>query len=374
MTPDTVSCRKGRRVRIAVSLGLLILAAQSIVLNAQEAEKSEEPLPAAEESVQTPPAETAPPNSVQQQLILVMGAAGTDEYREKFSTWSERWREAAERGGVDCTVIGQTMTAETTSDTASQVTDLQKLENAIAAAGKEKSEEPVWIVFLGHGTFDGRTASWNLNGPDITAEQLAEKCRDLPRPLAVVACASCTAPFVNALSGANRIIVTATKDGNQIQYSRFGDAMSQAIGSLDADISRDGQTSLLEAWLFASRRTAEFYKLEGRLATEHSLLDDNGDGKGVRAEIFEGDRLAANVENPDQADGRAAAGWHFLRSEDEQKLSSDQRKLRDQLEAEIELLRQKKNELPESDYLSQLEKLMLPLAQLYQSLEKPQTP
>ena len=79
------------------------------------------------------------------------------------------------------------------------------------------------------------------------------------------------------ISGPGRCVVTATKDGNQLQYSRFGDFMSTAIAGLEADIDRDGQTSLLEAWLYAARRTAQFYTTEGRLATEHSLLDDNGE-------------------------------------------------------------------------------------------------
>lgn len=379
MMRDEVSAMQHLRLWIAAGLGLLMIATRSSLVAAQEAAKPVEVQPAGAQLVEVEvpaaaPAETFAAASVRQQLILVTGASGTNEYREAFATWAARWKEAAERGIVDCTVIGQAPSTETPSETPTRMNDRQKLLDAIETAGRVTTDEPLWIVFLGHGTFDGRTASWNLNGPDITAEQLAAQCGKLQRPLAVVACASCTAPFVNALSGADRIIVTATKDGNQIQYSRFGDAMSQAIGSLDADINRDGQTSLLEAWLFASRRTAEFYKLDGRLATEHSLLDDNGDGQGVRSEIFAGDRVAANVENPEKVDGQAAARWHFLRSDEELKLTSDQRMHRDQLEAEIELLRLKKKDLSEADYLSQLEKLLLPLAQLYQSLEKPPTP
>jgi hypothetical protein len=202
----------------------------------------------------------------------------------------------------------------------SEETDVAELLNAIETLSSSKSSEPLWLVYIGHGTFDGRTASWNLQGPDITAEQLATTCQNLQRPLATVICSSCSAPFINTLSGPDRIVVTATKDGNQIQYSRFGDAMSTAISTLEADINRDGQTSLLEAWLFASRRTAEFYKTEGRLATEHSLIDDNGDGKGVRSELYVGDRVAENAENPELIDGRNAARWHFVRSDDERRL------------------------------------------------------
>ena len=250
------------------------------------------------------------------------------------------------------------------------IADHQILTEAIASAGKEKTTEPLWIVFIGHGTFDGRTASWNLTGKDLSAEQLAEACDAIDRPLAVVVCASCASPFINAMSGPNRVIISATKDGSQIQYSRFGDAMSLAISTLDADINRDGQTSLLEAWLFASRRTAEFYRIEGRLASEHSLLDDSGDAKGVRSELFEGDQIAATVKNPDEIDGQLATRWHLVRSEEERRLSPEQRKTRDDLEAQIKELRKKKNDLSEVEYLQQLETLLIPLARLYESIDE----
>ncbi len=313
-----------------------------------------------------------PSAAVQQELIIVVGSPGTDEYRQIFSSWCGRWEEAATRAGIQCNVIGKNETSgESVQETPQAATDLERLKQIIETAGKTESTEPVWLVFIGHGTFDGREASWNLRGPDVTAGQLADICRPLKRPLAVVACASCTAPFVNALSGKGRVVITATKDGNQIQYSRFGDAMSLAISTLDADINRDGQTSLLEAWLFASRRTAEFYKTEGRLATEHSLLDDNGDAKGIRSELYERDRIVETVDNPAEVDGSVAARWHLIRSDEERRLSPEQRQRRDELEARLEELRGQKDAMSEDDYLQKLEELLVPLAELYETVDRP---
>ncbi len=344
--------------------------------------------------------EPSPASTDGQHLILVIGAPGTDEYAAMFSAWAARWEEAALQGGSQCTVIGRLKIEAAEPEAVSRVqasdrvelsppdqasenkenrsaqlgpgydeTSLQQLEAAIAASGSVAATEPLWIVVIGHGTFDGRTASLNLQGPDVSAEQLSELLKSVKRPVTFIGCASCTAPFVNALSAPGRVILSATKDGNQIQFCRFGDAMSQAISGLDADINRDGQTSLLEAWLFASRRTADFYKTEGRLATEHSLLDDNGDAKGTRAEVFEGDRPNPNAENADQLDGKSAARWHFVRSDEERRLSLEQRQIRDALEAQVEQLRRRRGMLEESDYLQQLEELMLPLARLYESAE-----
>ncbi len=302
------------------------------------------------------------PHPVRQELILVIGAPGSDEYRMTFESWATRWKVAAEQAAADCTVIGA-------AD--SSATDLEELTAALATSIAVETKEPLWIVFIGHGTFDGRTASLNLNGPDVSSQQMAEILQAAKRPIAFIACASCSSPFINALSAPHRIVISATKDGNQIQYSRFGDAMSQAISGLDADINRDGQTSLLEAWLFASRRTAQFYSTEGRLATEHALLDDNGDSKGTRAEGYEGDRLKTNLENADQLDGNQASRWHFIRSDEERRLSPEQRQTRDDLEQQLEELRQRRHTLSEAEHLLQLEAILVPLARLYESIDLP---
>ncbi|MEJ7591201.1 MAG: hypothetical protein WKF77_06610 [Planctomycetaceae bacterium] len=304
-------------------------------------------------------------DSTRQTLIIVIGAPGTDEYRTAFETWATRWKIAAERNAADCTVIGA-------GD--HSTVDLEQLTASLATSISIETTEPLWIVFIGHGTFDGRTASLNLNGPDISSQQMAEMLRPAKRPIAFIACASCSSPFINALSASNRIVISATKDGNQIQYSRFGDAMSQAISGLDADINRDGQTSLLEAWLFASRRTSEFYTTEGRLATEYALLDDNGDSKGTRAEVYEADRLKPNIENADQLDGTQASRWHLVRSDEERRLTPARRQSRDNLEQKLEELRRRKDKLPEADYLLELEAILVPLARLYESIDLPEVP
>ncbi len=305
------------------------------------------------------------PSPARQQLIVIIGAPGTDEYRTTFETWATRWKVAAARADASCTVIGETDHS---------AYDLENLMSAIAASVAFEMTEPLWIVFIGHGTFDGRTASLNLNGPDISAQKIAEILRPAKRPIAFIACASCSSPFINALSAPGRVVISATKEDNQLQYSRFGDAMSQAIGGLDADIDRDGQTSLVEAWLFASRRTTEFYSTEGRLATEHALLDDNSDGKGTRAEVYETDRLKTNIDNTDQLDGLLAARWHLIRSNEERRLTSEQRQTRDDLEQQLEELRRRKDKLSEAEYLLQLEAVLVPLAQLYESLDAPDLP
>lgn len=337
-----------------------------------------------------------------QHLILIIGAPGEERFAAEFSRWGDRLEKAAAVSGVSCTVIGltapQDKPAPTDSTTSAAIasastgepvagaaietgaasksssgTDLQKILEALNQHGTIATTEPLWVIYLGHGTFNRKSAALALRGPDLTDQQMAKACENMARPLAVVLCSSCSSPFVNALSGPGRVIVTATKDGNQIQYSRFGDAFSEGITGLDADANRDGQTSLLEAWLWASRRTEEFYKTEGRLATEHALLEDNGDAKGVKADIFVGDRPAPNVKSDAPIDGALAARLFFVRSEEERRLTPDQRVTRDALEAQLEELKRRRDSMDEASYLQELEALLLPLAELYRDT-KAQSP
>lgn len=293
-----------------------------------------------------------------QDVIVVVGAPGTPEFGALFSEWSARWEQAAEKGDASCVVIGRD----------EQTNDRDYLIETLFAKSGVSTEEPLWLVLIGHGTFDSRAARFNLRGPDVSAAELKESLEKCQRPLAVVNCSSSSSPFVNALSGPGRTIVTATKDGSEHQFARFGSAMSAAIMGLEADIDRDGQTSLLEAWLFAARRTAEYYESEGRLATEHSLLDDSGDGKGTRSELFDGVRVKDTVTNSEELDGQLAKRWHLVRSEEEKRLLPEQRRQRDELERQLESLRGRKTEYSEADYLVELEKLMLPLAEIYRDV------
>ncbi len=307
--------------------------------------------------------------SKSQQLLVVVGASGTPEYGEQFRAWCERWRAAAEGAKLEFRTIGiDEQPGASASDPSTGVPgDLEMLQRTISEWGSVETTEPLWIVMIGHGAFDQRSATFNLRGRDISASGLAEICKDCKRPLAVVCCFSCSSPFINAMSGQNRVVISATKDPNQIQYSRFGDAMSLAMAGLEADTDRDGQTSLLEAWLFASRRTAEFYTQEGRLATEHSLLDDNGDAQGSRAELFEGLEPKKNLKEPEKVDRSLAVRWHLVRSADELRLTADQRQQRDELEQKLAELRNRRSEMAEPEYLDRLQEILVPLAKIIMS-------
>ena len=70
------------------------------------------------------------------------------------------------------------------------------------------------------------------------------------------------------------MIITATKSGDEQNFARFGQFISSAIADAASDLDKDGQVSLLEAYLTACRQVEEYYDAEARLASEHALLDE----------------------------------------------------------------------------------------------------
>lgn len=291
-------------------------------------------------------------------VVVVVGAEGAPEFGRQFRDWAGRWEVAAGRASAEFSQIGL--------DEPAEASDRELLQNKLdALAGS--SAEPLWLVLIGHGTFDGKTARFNLRGPDVTPAELAKWLKPIDRPIALINCASSSAPFLNELSGPNRVAVTATKSGHEYNFARFGDYLSSAIADPKADLDKDDQVSLLEAFLLASAGVREFYEREGRLATEHALLDDNGDALGTPADWFQGTRAVKSAKNGASPDGLRAGQWHLIRSSHEQQLSPAARERRDQIEVELARLRERKPQLAESEYFELLETLLVELATLYEN-------
>lgn len=293
-------------------------------------------------------------------LLLVIGAPGTDAYGNMFQTWADRWLAAAKKGNAEPHVVGRTI--------AGDASDRDRIEQLLKDAAGE-SHRPLWIVLIGHGTFDRKTARFNLRGPDISANDLAEWLQPLKRPVAVVDCSASSAPFLIALSAENRVVLTATKSGGEENFSRFGEFLAKSIDDPDVDLDKDGQTSLWEAYLAASRRTAEFYQSDGRLQTEHALLDDNGDQQGSRADLFHGLQLKDGLTAANPVDGVVAHQWHLVPSDADAKLPPEVVRRRNELELAIVKLRGKKADLDAEEYDAQLEELLVELARLNRSSE-----
>jgi len=304
---------------------------------------------------------TEPENPQIPVVIVVVGAAGTPEYAAQFAEWAGFWEKACIKGKANYVSIGLDKTEGSS--------DLARLQNILMNESKQTSAA-LWLVLIGHGTFDGRTAKFNLRGPDISANVLADWLKPFLRPVAVINAASSSAPFLSRLSGQERVIITATKSGFEQNFARFGQYLADSIADPKADLDKDGQTSLLEAFLTASNRVDEFYSAAGRLITEHALLDDNGDGLGTRADWFRGIRSVQKAMDGASLDGYRAHQFYLVCSEDEMKMAPTLRTQRDKLELEVMKLRDSKETFSEDEYFSKLEELLSGIAQIYEQTDK----
>ena len=300
-------------------------------------------------------ADTAKLPETRGSLLLVVGAEGTPELGALFRDWASQWQTLAEKGHLDLIQLKQ---AEPPLSDHDQLRDLLRQQ-------ANASDRPLWLVLIGHGTFDGRNSKFNLRGEDVTTDELQSWLAPAKRPLAIIAACSSSGQLIEALSGPGRVIVSSTKNAAEVNFAHFGGYFTAAMGDPTSDLDKDEQVSLLEAFLRASRQTRDFYEADGRLETEHPLLDDNGDSLGTRSTAFRG---ITPIDDPQQAgtmpDGLLAHQWHLLPSTNEQNLTSEQRHQRDGLERQIARLRSRRSDFTEDAYYRELEILLVQLAEI----------
>jgi YD repeat-containing protein len=298
-------------------------------------------------------------------LLVVVGVGGDAEYEAAFQEWAERLKPLSQR--TRWTLIdGSRATSE--SDVPSHREQIQQW---IAQVPKEASS--AWIIFIGHGTFDAKVAKVNLRGPDVSANDLSKWMTENKQRWVIINCASCSGAFMNELAGPERVIVTATKSGSEVNYARFGDYFSAAIIDPQSDLDHDESVSVLEAFLAASQRTRQYYDAEGRLASEQALIDDNGDKRGTPASFFRGIRVVATPQaDPKprsakpptalpvpQVDGPKANRFSLWRFGSAAQPGAEELARDQALEEAVEKLRRQKASLSEDDYYQALEKIFL---------------
>lgn len=294
--------------------------------------------------------------AVNHEILVIVGAAGEEKYAEGFKEAAQAWVNAGEKAEADVTVIG----LEPSDDSTDKDRVKAWIENLDTS-----SAVPAWIVYIGHGTHNRRDAFLNLTGPDLSAGDMEVWLPKMDRTFIMIHGGSAGSAFLTSLTGRNRILISATRSPDEINYARFGEYFAEVISEGEGDIDQDGQTSLLEAFLTTANYVDAFYKGEARLASEHSLLDDNGDERGTPPDWFRGTRVNKRAKGGQDPDGFRAHQIALIPSELEKLLSPEQRIERDGLEAELELLRKRKAQFEENEYYEALEVLLLQLSAIY---------
>ncbi len=299
-------------------------------------------------------------SSALSQVIIVVGAGGEIEYEAEFRTAAEKWIDACQAAKLSYKVIGL-------QDDSSESNSLSDREILLAELKKWSidSASYKWIVMIGHGTSTKQASNFNLRGDDISVSDLKQLLSNVGSPVVIAACFSTSGAWIPELAASDRTVVAATKSGAEINYSRFAKYFAESIYDMSVDLDHDKEVSLLEAFLSASRKTERFYAEDNRLASEHAIIDDNGDGKGTTVDFYEGLQLKPNLKTPTAVDGANARKIVLVPNLSSQSLGPDDLAERDQLEKQIEVLKTRKSTMSPDEYYSQLEQVFLRLAKLY---------
>jgi hypothetical protein len=295
-------------------------------------------------------------------LLIVVGLSGDPEHGKTFHAWGTTLAEASVRLGVapERLVYLVDQPQEDDKRVTGRATR-EEITKALERFAKEAAaDDIVFITLIGHGSFDGRSAKFNLPGPDLGGADFNALIRKLPsKQVVFVNASSASGPFVEELSGPGRTIVTATRSGAEQYATLFGGYFVDAITSEAADADKNKRVSVLEAFNYAKAEVARAYEREGLLATEHALLDDNGDKEGSQAPGTVG------RDGKISTDGKVASILSFGVAGDDLPTDPELRALyleRRDLERRIESLRLLKESMEPARYQKELESLGVAIA------------
>jgi hypothetical protein len=275
----------------------------------------------------------------QTHLLVITGVPGDEEHAQKFQKWAATFIDAAKKKDA---VPDANITL-----LAGEQARRAGVDKAFADLGaRVKPADAVCVLLLGHGSFNGTQAAFNLPGPDLTVEEWGKLLARLPaQRVAFVNTSSSSGAFLPAIAAPGRVVVTATKTGGERNETQFPEFFVAAFGDAAADRDRNGHVSIGEAFEYAKARVVQAFQQKGLLLTEHAVMEDGGEGRLASA-LFLGI-------------GRAEGALAVDLSDPAIKALSDEK---DALDQQIAALRLKKNSMDEAQYEAQLEKLLTDLA------------
>jgi len=281
----------------------------------------------------------APALAQQTHLLVITGVPGDEEHAQQFQKWATTFIETAKKKDsvADANVTFLAERRATREGVQKAFADL---------AARVKPTDGVVVLLIGHGSFDGTRAAFNLPGPDLTVEEWATLVGKLPaQRVAFVNTSSSSGAFLPAMAGPGRVIVTATKTGGERNETQFPEFFVAAFGDNAADRDRNGHVSIAEAFEYAKMKVVQAFQQKGLLLTEHATMDDGGEGR-LAATMFLGI-------------GRAEGTLAVDTSDPAMKKLVDEK---DAIDQQIAALKLKKGAIDEAQYDAQMEKLLTDLA------------
>lgn len=233
------------------------------------------------------------------------------------------------------------------------------------AARQAKPEDDLVLTLIGHGSFDGEVYKFNLVGPDVTAAELAEMCDKVPaRRQLVVDTTSASGGAVAALERPGRAVISATKSGTEKNATVFARYWVEALQDPSADTDKNESISAAEAFVYADRKTAEFYGSQKRLATEHAQFEDTGKGEPVRVAALGQGREGALMSTLTVV--RIGAAQAAMNDPAKRELMGK----KEELEQKIDGLKYQKAAMEPGEYKKELTAALVELAKVQTELDK----
>jgi hypothetical protein len=307
-----------------------------------------------------------------QEIVIVKGIGGEPSFEESIHATALVWEQSARAAGHRVVLVAGGGKAE--GEKAGAGSQFDRLRAVLESRGEanenaQGTPDVLWVVLIGHGSAQGKSPKFALEGPDLSAEALSGMLAKVRCPVIVVAGFSSGGAFVKPLSAPGRVIVAATRSGEEENWTRFSKCFAEAVTGTSADADADGQVSLFEAWRHAVAQVEAFYKDQGRMLTEHAVLEDTGDGRPVGVDAFKtaakADEKKLRKNERVKEEGMKSRQWHLISDPVEAALTADQLVQREEIERKLRGLREDKSgRLPE-DYQSEMEELLLRLAAIY---------
>ncbi|MBC7984099.1 MAG: hypothetical protein H7Y02_09620 [Candidatus Obscuribacterales bacterium] len=280
--------------------------------------------------------------------VIVGGLGGEKEYEEQFRKNAEALAAAVARLDSEQKPILL----------AGPKSDATALRRALTTVATQAAVEDRLIVMLvGHGTFDGDDFRFNLHGPDITGAEFANLLNRINvREQVIVLASSASGGALTRLQRTDtkmsRVVITATKSGTERNAVRFAEHWVSALTSAAADVDKDEWVTVKEAFEYAERKVADGYKSSASLATEHPRIYEVGVMKAEQIPIA---RLGSGTSMPTDVE---------LRSLFTERL---------RIEREVAAVKDRKDELGETQYYDEIEKVLITLAKTQLQIDARQT-
>ncbi len=284
--------------------------------------------------------------------VTVAGLGGEPDYEQRF---------AAQARDLD-KVFRTSSTAHVYTLSGAQATAAQLRSTFATIAQGSTATDDLVLILIGHGSFDGAEYKFNLVGPDLTAAELAALCDRVPaKRQLVVDTTSASGGAVAALERPGRAVIAATKSGTERNATVFARYWVEALQDPAADTDKNESISAMEAYTYATKKTAAFYDGQKRLATEHAVFDDIGRGDPVR--------------EAGSGQGQQLSSFTILRFGAAQQAASDPAKQallakKEDLESRIDGLKYGKAAMEPGEYKRQLTAALLELARVQGDLDK----